>query len=43
MATVNVILEHGGVHTKYTAVTYSRPLTLVSFENLDIALSSYGK
>ena len=46
MATVNVIFEHGGVHTKVgyiSTITYPRPLNLVSFKSLDIALSLYEK
>ena len=46
MATINVTLEHGGVHTKIgyiSAITDPRSLNLVSFQSLNIALSSYGK
>ena len=43
MATVNVILPDGGIHTKLiniSTVTYPRLLNMFSFQSLDITLFS---
>ena len=41
MATVNVILKYGGVHTKL--IISSLLLNMVSFESMDIGFSFDGK